>query len=350
MHPVRPEAPRGSGFRIPDLCSARPVLFLCLISVLLALLLVLYANGLAGFDRAALGNASSVILCNMLISAALLCALRERIASAPLAAGAAAAFAVVILVCVGLHAIQQWVTGTLLAGEPFRIDPAALGRDLLICALLAGAALRYFHLQGELIERERAALDARLRALQARIRPHFLFNSMNIIASLIAADPEQAERAVEDLSELFRASLREDESTVPLAVELDLCDRYLRLEQWRLGERLRIERRIDGAGLDGARILPLCLQPLLENAVYHGIQPRPDGGSLVLQVRRDGVRMRISISNPVADAGAHRGSGIALANIRARLATLYGENATLVVREADGSWHAELDLPLTVSA
>jgi two-component system sensor histidine kinase AlgZ len=326
------------------------VLFLSLISVLLALLLVLYAHGLRAFDWVALGNAAVVILCNMLISAALLCALRERISETPLAAGAAAAFALVLLVCIGLHAIQAWVLGTVLAGQPYRIDPTALGRDLLICALLGGAALRYFFLQGELIEHERAELDMRIRALQARIRPHFLFNSMNIIASLIEADPPAAERAVEDLSELFRASLREGEATVALAAELELCERYLRLEQWRLGERLRIERRIDPDAVARARVPPLCLQPLLENAVYHGIQQLPEGGCLRLDVAVDGPRVRVTVSNPIAPGAAHGGSGIALANIRARLAAIYGERAALRVRDDAGQWIAELELPRAEAA
>jgi two-component system sensor histidine kinase AlgZ len=345
-----PAALSGSGFRLPDLCSARPVLFLCLISVLLALLLVLFAKGLRVFDWVLLGKSAALILCNMLLSAALLCALRGTIAAMPLALGAGAAYAMVLLVCIGLHAIQQWILGTVLAGQPFRVDPAALGRDLLICALLGGAALRYFHLQAELIARERAELDARVRALQARIRPHFLFNSMNIIASLIAAEPEQAERAVEDLSELFRASLREGEATVQLGAELELCDRYLRLEQWRLGERLRVEREIDPRCLEGARIPPLCLQPLLENAVYHGVQQLPEGGCVRLTVHCEDGRLRLGVRNPLPGAGRGGGSGIALANIRDRLAALYGAAASLDLRVEDGHWIAELELPRGGSA
>ena len=197
------------GLRIPDLCSGRPVLFLSLIGVLLALCLVLFESGLSEFDWIGLGRTAAFICWNMLASAAVLCALAPRIARWSLPAGATAALVLILGTCVLSSLGQRWLLRSAIGGYPFSADLSALVRNLLICGLLGMAALRYFHLQGELIERERAELDARIRALQARIRPHFLFNSMNIIASLIPVAPEQAERAVEDLAELFRASLRE---------------------------------------------------------------------------------------------------------------------------------------------
>jgi two-component system sensor histidine kinase AlgZ len=337
-----------AGFLIPDLCSARSVLFLSLISVLLALTLVLFAGAADAFDWVALGRSSVFILWNMLASAALLCLLRRAIARWPLPVGAAASYALLLLVCLVSSLGAQWVFGALETGGPFRPDAAWLGRDLGICALLGGAALRYFHLQGEIIARERAALDARIQSLQARIRPHFLFNSMNIIASLIAVAPEQAERAVEDLAELFRASLREGEVTVPLATELDLCERYMRLEQWRLGARLRFTREVDDTL--GERLPPLSVQPLLENAVYHGIQPRPEGGEVTLRIGRDGARLRIEVLNPLPERPDSPGSGMALANIRARLAAIYGDRAALELQREDGTFRARLWVPLEAHA
>ena len=201
----RDDAP--GGFVIPDLCSPQAVLALTMASALLALTLVLFSAGLFGFDWLELGRAALFILWNVLLSAALLCAIGPYVVVWPVAAGAAAAYAVILCVCVITNLAYQKLFLEVGAGAT-SFDIALLARDLLIAAILGGAALRYFHLQGEVLKRQRSELNARIQSLQARIRPHFLFNSMNIIASLIPLDPERAERAVEDLSELFRASLR----------------------------------------------------------------------------------------------------------------------------------------------
>jgi two-component system sensor histidine kinase AlgZ len=320
----------SQGFLLPDLCSAQAVLFLILIAVLLALTLVLFSSGFAGFDWVELGRAAVFILWTMLASAGLLCMLRHRIAHWPLAAGAGFAYLLILLVCAATNIAYQRVFSELSLAGDFRFDASTLARDLLICAMLAGAALRYFHLQGALLERQRLELNARIESLQARIRPHFLFNSMNIIASLIPVDPENAERAVEDLSELFRASLREGVSTVPLEDELELCERYLRLERLRLGDRLQYawHKNLVGGGL---RVPPLCIQPLLENAVYHGVQPLPEGGEIRISVAGSDEILTVEVTNPrpLSAATETSGSGIALANIRARLAAIYGERARL---------------------
>ena len=334
------------GLRIPDLCSGRPVLFLSLIGVLLALCLVLFESGLSEFDWIGLGRTAAFICWNMLASAAVLCAIAPRIARWSLPAGATAALALILGTCVLSSLGQRWLLWSAIGGYPFSADLPALVRNLLICGLLGMAALRYFHLQGELIERERAELDARIRALQARIRPHFLFNSMNIIASLIPVAPEQAERAVEDLAELFRASLREGRRTVPVDEELDLCRRYMRLEGWRLGERLRFELRVDPLPA-GTQLPPLCLQPLLENAVYHGVQPLPEGGVVSLDISCVSGRLRCAITNPVpSSATASTGSGMAIGNIRSRLAAIYGGAAELLAGPREGVFCAVLTLPV----
>ena len=338
----------AQGLRLPDLCDSAAVLFIALIGVLLALCLVLFDSGLTNFDWIGLGRAAAFICWNMLASAAALCALATRLRRLPLPVGACAALAAILGVCFFSSLAERWLLGTLIAGYPFAVDLPALARNLLVGALLGMAALRYFHLQGELIERERAELDARILALQARIRPHFLFNSMNIIASLIPEEPVQAERAVLDLSELFRASLREGPVTVPVSEELDLCERYMRLEGWRLGKRLRFEPRIEPLPAQ-ATLPPLCVQPLLENAVYHGIQPTPEGGVVRLGVACIDGRLRIEVSNPLPPSGAATaGSGMALANIRSRLAAIYGDAASLLAAPDGGSFRAVLSLPMRI--
>jgi len=354
----RPAPPEGEaasvrsagGLHLPDLCSGTAVLFLSLIGVLLALCFVLFASGLATFDWIGLGRAAAFICWNMLASAAMLCALASWLRKLPLPAGASAALCVILAICLLSSLAERWLLGSLIGGYPFAVDAGSLARNLLVGALLGMAALRYFHLQGELIERERAVLDARILALQARIRPHFLFNSMNIIASLIPEEPVQAERAVLDLSELFRASLREGPATVPVAEELDLCERYMRLEGWRLGKRLRFESRVEALPA-GASLPPLCVQPLLENAVYHGIQTSQAGGVVRLLVSAAGGRLRVEVSNPLPPSdAATTGSGMALANIRSRLAAIYGDAAQLSVAPEGSVYKAVLSLPMQAAA
>jgi two-component system sensor histidine kinase AlgZ len=230
---------------------------------------------------------------------------------------------------------------------PDPVDWDRIGAMMLVSAIISGLVLRYFYVQQRLRIKEQSELHARLQALQSRIRPHFLFNSMNIIASLIAVDPETAESVVEDLSELFRASLNEAGNQVPFADELDLCERYARIEKLRLGERLRLEWDI-GELPQGVRIPLLTLQPLIENAIYHGIQPRSDGGTVRVTVRHDAPDVRVRITNPLASADERSGSEgnrMALDNIRSRLQVLYGDRASLRTGVDDGEFVTEVCFP-----
>jgi len=205
-------------------------------------------------------------------------------------------------------------------------------RCISISAILAFLALRYFYVQQQWKQRIQLESQARVEALQARIRPHFLFNSMNIIASLIRTQPLLAEQAVEDLSELFRATLRDTGSTVPLSEEWILCRNYLRIEGLRLGDRLTVEADFSQVPED-ASLPMLTLQPLVENAIYHGIQPLEKGGTIKIAARMEDNRVHILISNPVPPFTPIRTSGnkIALANIRHRLNLLFGSQAKLKV-------------------
>src|SRR5690606_13067009 len=173
---------------------------------------------------------------------------------------------------------------------------------LLIAAVFAGIVLRYFYLQQQLRNQQQAELNARIQALQARIRPHFLFNSMNSIASLIDYDPVSAEKLIVDLCELFRASLNEP-GLVPLQQEIELCQRFISIEQTRLGSRLTVEWRMDK--IPDTEIPGLLLQPLIENAIFHGIQPLRDGGTIRILIEEIAGTCRIQIVNPIG-TGAQR--------------------------------------------
>lgn len=236
---------------------------------------------------------------------------------------------------------------------------SVLFRRLVFGNLLAAYLLRQSFLKHHLKRRHESEQNAKIQALQSRIRPHFLFNSMNVIASLIPVDPDAAEQAVEDLSELFRASLQQAGSFVRTSQELDLCQRYLAIEGLRMGDRLHVEWHVETPPA-GAEMPLLILQPLLENAVYHGIQPLPEGGTINVNVRFSSGLMEARIRNPLstpenAASGGdgspgrprlpHEGNNLAIANIRERLAAVYGDKATLITNPKYNEFETTLLCP-----
>jgi two-component system sensor histidine kinase AlgZ len=211
--------------------------------------------------------------------------------------------------------------------------------------LVAVAFLRYLLIRTRWRAELIAQADARVQALQARIRPHFLFNSLNTIASLIPVDPKNAEAATLDLADIFRGSMRRADRAISLAEELGLARQYLDMEKRRLGERLEIVWRVDELPPDAA-VLPLMLQPLLENAVAHGIQSRTEGGTISVYGREEGDQVVVTIANPVAAKGSTAsGHGMAIENIRERLQLAYGSRASLVTYENAEQFYAVLSLP-----
>lgn len=211
--------------------------------------------------------------------------------------------------------------------------------------LVAVAFLRYLLIRTRWRAELIAQADARVQALQARIRPHFLFNSLNTIASLIPVDPKNAEAATLDLADIFRGSMRRADQSISFAEELDLARQYLDMEKRRLGERLEIIWRVDEVPADAA-VLPLMLQPLLENAVAHGIQSRAEGGTVAVYGREEGDQVVVTVANPVAANGTTAsGHGMAIENIRERLHLAYGSRASLVTYENSEQFYAVLSLP-----
>lgn len=218
-------------------------------------------------------------------------------------------------------------------------------RNLTIGAIVAALALRYFYVQSQWRRGIRAEAEARLQALQARIRPHFLFNSINTVSSLIHRHPDRAEEALLDLADLFRANLREERHHIPLAQELELTQRYLRMEALRLGERLQQEWQV-AAGCEALLIPPLIVQPLVENAVYHGIEPRREGGRVLVSIDCTGEQLQIEIRNPLGDGPAtHQGNHMAMDNIAQRLYAHYREQASLRHELSEGEFVVTLTLP-----
>jgi two-component system sensor histidine kinase AlgZ len=248
----------------------------------------------------------------------------------------------VIAIVLGLAAAER-ATIEALTG----IEPAGLLRTLFLCLLACAAMLGYFRLFAR--AHSPALAEARLQALQARIRPHFLFNSLNAVLSLIRRDPRRAERALEDLADLFRTLMGDARRFVRLADEIALLERYADIEQLRLGERLRITWEIDSAPSD-ALMPPLVLQPLLENAVYHGVEPGTGTADVLVHIERRGDRVLARIENPVAPPQEPReanrsGNRMALENIRERLALFFDAEARLEAGQLGERYRVELEMP-----
>jgi two-component system sensor histidine kinase AlgZ len=211
--------------------------------------------------------------------------------------------------------------------------------------LVAVVFFRYLLIRSKWRSEVVAQSDARVQALQARIQPHFLFNSLNTIASLIPVDPKNAETATLDLADIFRGSMRRADRLIPLADELELARQYLDMEKRRLGDRLEIGWRVDELPA-GASVCPLMLQPLLENAVGHGVQSNPEGGKIDVYGRSEGDQVVVTIRNPAAAKGhISRGHGMALNNIRERLVLAFGTRASLQTSQDAKHFYTILSLP-----
>lgn len=326
---------------LPDLCNVQAVFTLVLGGELLALALVLADSGLRPFNWEQLGNVSFLVQWVVLLSAGLLCPLRPFLARHSLLLAGFLSFSLVLLVTFASSLVGQW----LISGS--QVDYWEVGSHLLLAAIFGGIVLRYFYIQQQLLTQEEAELNARIQALQSRIRPHFLFNCMNSIVSLIASDPDKAERVVEDLSDLFRASLAVP-GKVPVEQELNLCRQYVSIEQLRLGERLTLEWKI-GAYPEDCTIPSLLLQPIIENAIYHGIQPRSEGGTVEISVEARDNLLRLVVRNPLprhVEQAAKPGNRVAMENIRNRLAAHYGDRASIKAEPQGELFMTEIRYPI----
>ena len=332
---------------LPDLCRGEGLFAAVVIAELLSLLIVLARGGLYPFDWRSLGQVSMLALWITLLSALVLCVTRQLLAELGHVGAALASFAVILLVSalcsgVGGWLLWYWVPGAI--SDDFGLWSVL--ESVLIAAIPAGILLRYLYLQQQLRLQQRAELESRIQALQSRIRPHFLFNSMNMIASLIATDPDKAEQVVEDLSDLFRHALTDSNTLIPLREELSLSRRYLALEQLRLGERLSAVWEIGDYGT-GVQIPCLTIQPVLENAVYHGIQLIPEGGQVTIKVHRTDNWIHIDVINPRNPRMQHnKGNRMAMSNIHTRLEAHFGPTASVQAEVDDLHYVTRIRYPV----
>jgi len=338
---------------LPDFCTVRVIFMVVLIAELLAFVLALAPQVTNANLWERLGIISMFVQWVALVNAALLCGLRPLLKRQRHTIVAASSFIAIQVVTVLLTEITLRLA--LFVGLEATLPTASHGdfifHNVAISAIVSAVGLRYFYLQHQLTRRIQAESQARFEALQARIRPHFLFNCMNTIASLTRSQPALAEEVTEDLADLFRMSLADVGHQIPLKDELELCRRYLNIEKLRLGERLNVNWQI-GELPDAATLPSLTLQPLLENAVYHGIEPRQQPGTIEISGKYADDAIEFMISNPAPKSRSTRRNGnhMALDNIRERLKATYGSDASMTSETVDDQYYVAIRIPLSGDA
>ena len=302
----------GSAF---DMCHGGVVLRAVLFVHLVLALGLMF--GAAGFETwlTQLALATGVALPGLLLWLVLSCQLKDRLAALPVAAQWVAAVALGAVCAAGSWALQASIgLGTLAEAQGFA--PSRWFAPTLAGAAFSAALFYWLRLRAT--AQGPADSRARLAELQSRIRPHFLFNTLNTAIALARVDPARTEDLLEDLAELFRVALAEPGAAVSLGAEVELAQRYLAIEQTRFGDRLRVSWELDPAAAQ-ARVPPLLLQPLVENAVRHGVEPAADGGTIRVRTRLRRGHAVITIDNSLPPHASRPGAGMALRNVRERL-------------------------------
>ena len=332
---------------LPDFCSVRMLFVVLLMGELLAIVLTLTSSTQTQDRIADLALYSLFIQWIVLSCTAALCLSRNYLNRLSDFWAASLSYCLTLLIALIITELAWWF---------FHVRPALTDRlaghgsffeCMGISAIVSALSLRYFYVQHQWRKNIESEAEARVQALQSRIRPHFLFNCMNTIASLTRKDPKLAEEATEDLADLFRVSLQEAKRLSTLAEEISLCKRYLRIESHRFGDKL--ETVWDTDDLPGQAKLPaLTLQPILENAIYHGIERSPEGGVIHIRGQSSENEIIITIDNPLPlgeTANHHQGNQMAQDNIRQRLSAHYGDKGQLLTQVEDHRYITKIILP-----
>ncbi|MEK6662736.1 MAG: histidine kinase [Pseudomonadota bacterium] len=321
---------------LPDFCNLGVMLRVLVIVNLMGLAAALvrvqgYAAVWGELQQVSLMMQPALLLC-----LALLCGLKKPLLRLPYHYGVAAVLAIALACVTAVH--------VLLLNRIFMFEGAGwLDHAWLLTGLTTATLLVYFNMRSRILSPAIGA--ARLQALQARIRPHFLFNSINAVMSLVRSEPQRAERALQDLADLFRVLMKENRELVRLEDEVNLCWQYLELENLRLGDRLQIAWHIDKMPKD-AMVPPLILQPLLENAVYHGIEPAAEPGEISVNIFHSRDQVNLVIKNPYLQEGSHHaGNKMAMQNIRERLQLHFDAEARLKCEVQGSHYLVHITLP-----
>ena len=337
---------------LPDFCANQTVFIIVLIAEILAFVLAISAADNLEVFWLGLAYDSLFIQWVTLTSVIILCRLVKYLNHLSIPIQALSVY--LITQCVTLATswgalwvmhFDQLVNSTVTWWRPYFFI-----RNWAVSSICCLVLLRYFYIQHQWQLNMRAEAEARFKALQARIRPHFLFNSLNTVISLIGSRPQQAEQALLDLSDLFRSNLRQQDR-IQLTEELELAERYLSIEKLRLGDRLRVNWQLIDELPMAMPIPALILQPLLENAIYYGIEPRREGGEIAVHVSCYKRRLELVVSNSLPTKkslpkGRSQGHGIAQENIRQRLMLAYGEEGQMTVAAANDIYQVILTIPI----
>jgi two-component system sensor histidine kinase AlgZ len=349
LDPDLKEQADDGGF-LPNFCNGLTLLNVIVISQMLAFVVTLVTRRISSNMFEDLLLISIFIQWIALSSAAVMCALRTYLNRLP--DQRAFVMAYLLLLCVTWLVSEAavwllWLFGKTPVPHPewyayFHIQ------NLSVAAIVIALALRYLMARQQLRRRTLSEARAKMQALRARLRPHFLFNSMNIIASLTRSAPTKAEAAIEDMADLFRMMLSDDENLVPIKNEVALAKKYLNLEALRLDSRLNVDWDI--GTFPRRAVMPiLTLQPLLENSIQHGIEPLPAGGSISVRLREESDNIEIRVANPLPSSSAHKpkkSGGSTLDDIRQRLTSHYGDSAKLEVIKGEGRFTVTVTLPM----
>jgi two-component system sensor histidine kinase AlgZ len=325
----------GAGIRLPNFCNLGVMLrSLVIVNLLLLAAAVLRASELAAvwYEFMVLAAFGEPIL---ILSLVALCGARRLLH----AMGYARSIAAVAIFEIALTGVIWYTMGDFLADRRAMPFPQVA----FLALFVTGCAIAYFDLRARALVP--AIAEARIQALQARIRPHFLYNSINAVLSLMRAEPRRAERALEDMADLFRVLMADNRTLAPIGGEVELTRRYLAIETLRLGERLLVKWNVDEMPADSL-VPPLMLQPLVENAVYHGVEPSPSGGEISIDIRRVGGELVMVLTNPLPGEMRHQtGNKMALANIRERLQLHFDAEASMKSEVRDGIYRVTIRLP-----
>jgi two-component system sensor histidine kinase AlgZ len=331
---------------LTDFCESKH-LFVSIIMI--QIVVIIYALSFLSFNLAFLDKLSSITLMAQFIGITLLltlCKMRRFFNYFDVF------FGVIVLIAfvIGLTSLLAQIIGYLNLQLTFNLLEKQTSINyvnfkLSISAVIICLALvRYFYIQDQWNEQIRKLSDARLLALQARIKPHFLFNTLNSIASLIHIDADKAELAIADFSNLMRRAFTHKDKSISIKEELNWVKQYLNIEKLRLDERLEYSIHCEDELLH-IPIPVLCLQPLVENAILHGIQPLENGGKIDINIFSKNKRVIIQVKNPYIDSQNSQSNGMAIANIRERLRLQYGNKANISINDSDGFFQVSLEVP-----
>ena len=347
------EVPQEYAF-LPNFCHGWMIFNVAVIAEMLAIVITLVSRQIFATPLQDLMYISILVQWIAITNIAALCYARKYLNRLPNIRALAMAYLLMLCITwfVGEASLWLlWSIGKITSPHPewhtyFHIQ------NLSVSAIVTALALRYFLAKHELKQRASSEAKAKLQALQSRIRPHFVFNSLNIIASLTRSDPPKAEEAIEDMADLFRMMLNEDENLVPVKKEIEVARKYINLESLRLDNRLHVDWDI--GKFPRKAIMPvLTLQPLLENAIHHGIEPLPEGGVISIRLWEQNDNIHIRVANPVVRVKSSskvkypRGSHEqALENIKQRFHSHYGDAASLETFRENDQYIVNVKLPI----